>query len=423
MQTLDNLLREIDEYQLNLAEVNSQNCLKTDFLYHYARDKFKSFLECFEEYLKDEKVQKEIFRILKKQAKYNIKSYYHVIPDLKYSQQLIMNLQKYDFYREVNNIDFQKLEKIIKDNIYINNMRYCDCPSDINIVSWICLNILYCDYIKEKEQNNILTKNNSTRDKLLEIYKDIDIDLNKKNNFNKHSLKSIDDNTKIVYDTKNKYTTPYIADKRFDSKYRFIIFDKILLTSCLHELFTKGKIKELSFKIYHILDEDNNISILDEKLYGTKLNLNIEKLPSISEFYNIKNTGDTFWIFHDNQKQQISFEELCDDSELFNGDVVTQLVHLEYEKINNEYFITHIDHEYIIYTFNEYKKRLKDNSQKGYKKVKTFKVDNAEIPFFYQYEHEYDGEKIKDYFLFIVLDSFFQHKELLQEYFAGIKDE
>ena len=61
--------------------------------------------------------------------------------------------------------------------------------------------------------------------------------------------------------------------------------------------------------------------------------------------------------------------------------MVTQLVHLEYYSEANNYFIRHIDHEYIVYSLNEYEERLKNNKTKGRGKVKTFKVNKSKIPF------------------------------------------
>lgn len=52
---------------------------------------------------------------------------------------------------------------------------------------------------------------------------------------------------------------------------------------------------------------------------------------------------------------------------------------------------------------------MHDSGIKGHKKRKTFKIDKARIPFDFSFESRY--------FLFLVLDSYFQNKRLISEYF------
>lgn len=284
----------------------------------------------------------------------------------------------------------------------------------------------YTDILKIAHSNQIL--NFSAKKEFVEIYQNIGIDLRNDNNFVKYELKTFETlHMSIFCDVDNRRLIDARVVDKFNRHFIILSHHRLLL-DCLNHLFIKEKmIGEISFRIENIVDD--GMWMFDAFDFGTKLKVDIDDLPKISKFYNLDNSKDNFWVFHDNKKKQISFEELCDDFKIFNDDVVTQLIHLEYEKVGNEYFITHIDHEYIIYTFDEYESRLSDNSQKGYKKVKTFKVDNAKIPFFYQYETYYDfyekdvREYKTEYFLYIVLDSFFKHKELLKEYFEDINKE
>ena len=68
----------------------------------------------------------------------------------------------------------------------------------------------------------------------------------------------------------------------------------------------------------------------------------------------------------------------------FDDYIMTQAVHLEFFRKNNDFYIKHIDHEIIFYTFDEYDNRLCNIKAKGkvLKRQKTFKIDNSEIPFF-----------------------------------------
>lgn len=91
-------------------------------------------------------------------------------------------------------------------------------------------------------------------------------------------------------------------------------------------------------------------------------------------------------------------------------------------------YITHMDHEYIFYDVREYEKRLVDVTQKGTAKarMKSFKIDDAEIPFTAQcnivrkdqYGNDLNTEK--EQFLKFVLECYFEHKDLLIEYFQKI---
>ena len=76
-------------------------------------------------------------------------------------------------------------------------------------------------------------------------------------------------------------------------------------------------------------------------------------------------------------------------------------------------FINHLDHELIVYSLEEYDDKIKDIKGKGSKgKIKSFKIDESKIPFFYKSN--------KGYFLYQVLDAYFNHKDLLREYFCKI---
>ena len=135
---------------------------------------------------------------------------------------------------------------------------------------------------------------------------------------------------------------------------------------------------------------------------------------------------DCLWVVIDSGN--ITFEELCEDEEMYSGMKVTQVVHLEHFSENGTFYISHLDHEYIFYSDDEYHKRLENPDQKGEasKRMKSFKIDNSKIPFDYQCEvHVKDitGEESKiehEQFLYFVLDCYFKHKDLLKEYFGKI---
>lgn len=64
----------------------------------------------------------------------------------------------------------------------------------------------------------------------------------------------------------------------------------------------------------------------------------------------------------------MTFEELMEDFEVAGDDVVTQVIHLEYSSKGDDFFITHLDHEFIVYTLDSYQERLSNANIKGHRK-------------------------------------------------------
>ncbi|MCG9537260.1 hypothetical protein MCL97_20255, partial [Providencia huaxiensis] len=62
---------------------------------------------------------------------------------------------------------------------------------------------------------------------------------------------------------------------------------------------------------------------------------------------------------------------------------------------------------------SEYTLKEEKPEQKGsVDKIKTFKIDNSKIPFFYKHKG--------NYLLLIILELYFMNKELLREYFEEV---
>ncbi|HDY7697613.1 TPA: hypothetical protein RQK02_004669 [Vibrio vulnificus] len=233
-------------------------------------------------------------------------------------------------------------------------------------------------------------------------YKNIGIDLNEiDNQFLKYKLLSLNDNIEIHND-KDSQT---IRDKRID-KFFWINLSKKLLSS-IEYLMDKNLLSDISFRIDYISEYTPDML---EKEYGSILGIDVSKLPEISKFYTVDNYDNNLWVRHNLEKQSLTFEEMMEDFEVVNQDVVTQIIHLEYFVLGGEYFIKHLDHEFIFYTLDEYDERLSNPDIKGHKKIKSFKVDNAKIPFRFK--------KDEEYFLYQVLDAYLENKELISEYLS-----
>ena len=258
------------------------------------------------------------------------------------------------------------------------------------------LQLFYDDYVKNvaepllsiNEKNHIIKKE----------YEYIEED----EQYNKYGLIRLNEN-RVVREG-------YILDKRLN-KYFEINF---ISSEMLKNLLDLKSIKKLSLKVnpYKLL-EFNEICtyFTEEKEFGKYFSFANLKEILPTKLYNLKN--DKLWINID--KKNITFEEILEDFESYEDYIVTQVVHCEYFEENQEFFINHLDHEYIFYTMEEYEERQNNINQKGNgsKRVKTFKIDNSKIPFILEN---------RDNFLLKILNEYFKSKDLLEEYFQNIKN-
>lgn len=268
-----------------------------------------------------------------------------------------------------------------------------------NYINYYIGDILYSKYLSIKGRADML---NLKYSKVVKTeYEKIGIDICQEDvQFSKYSLISMSKNIQIFND-KDSQT---IFDDRLD-KYFWIAVPRRLLIS-IEELIKNKMVSDISFRVDYVSDL---LPLTEEMEFGAPLRLKISSLPKLSKFYSTDQYENNLWIRHDVEKQSLTFEEMVVDFEVIGDDVVTQVIHLEYTEHSEEFFITHLDHEFIIYTLDNYQERLTDANIKGHRKVKTFKIDNSMIPF---------NEKINgELFLVQVLDSYFKNDELIHNYF------
>lgn len=231
---------------------------------------------------------------------------------------------------------------------------------------------------------------------LVKLYKTKGYNLENENEFSKYQLIELSekreafDSSPRIFDTENNITV-YLNVPSFD------------LYSFLIDL--KKDIKfDLSFRPDFTIASDG----IDKKVLITEA-LEFGKLFSsstlgnnlITKLYDVNN--DHLWVKIINN--EITFEEIIYNYKSFEDSVVTSVFHMEINFKNN--IITHLDHEFILYTMDEYIERQKNPAVKGTyrKRVKTFKIDNGNIPF--------DIDNI----LYPILLLGFENKALIQEYF------
>lgn len=218
------------------------------------------------------------------------------------------------------------------------------------------------------------------------------------------------------------------------------IYDRLINKTFFTKNIPLNLLKKIAEMIYNGVVKDFSVRLLNEPGYNGKLYCEYiaEALErgkvfdfvnlgdfSISKLYSEK-YEDCMWVVIN--PPNITFEELCEDFEAYNDMIVTQVVHLQYEKEGDSAYITHLDHEYVFYTLEEYEKRICDVTQKGNAKtrLKSFKIDNSKIPFNYRCEILRKDENGNDLpqedeqFLCYVLECYFKHKDLLKEYFQKV---
>ncbi|MCA6960993.1 MULTISPECIES: hypothetical protein [Pectobacterium] len=313
-------------------------------------------------------------------------------------------------------ISFKCLSKMIKHDIkttnvigMLNNSYKLTHGNDgslylaKNYELFFISSILFDSYIHNIKTYNIITRKSSKR--LQEIYKEIDINLNNYDTqFLKYNLLSLNENIIIINNTANHA----LKDHRLRYYLHISIPTRIL--SSIEELIKSDLISDISFRIDDITDSIYMTKAIET---GSPLKLNISHLPSISKFYSNENYHDTFWVHHDPNKRSITFEELRDDFNISDDQVVTQIIHLEYIADDEIFFIKHLDHEYILYTLEQYEEKIKNPKTRGSEKIKSFKIDNSRIPFTQKINNEY--------FLYQVLDEYFVNNDLVSEYFQNCK--
>lgn len=283
-------------------------------------------------------------------------------------------------YNDLNQLIF----KIYKTEYEIFN----EPSKDSFFFAWTCIFLLFKQYRYERK---ILSDN---RDELFSLCK-LETD--------KYGLIKFKESMKFIYKSNKRY----IINSEKDRSWLNIehIPEKLLIY--LEKLKNEKIIKDLSFKIYDISQRQ----IEKGNYYGTELCYNLDKLPRVSEFRNYE--GDILIIKVGKHDKSITFEEIYPYSE--RNVFYSQVVHLCYFEEKGTYFIEHIDHEYILYDKISYEQKINDLSIKGKKgKYKTFKIDNSKIPFFHKNQKS-------EFFLYVVLCSFFKNRALINEYFEKIR--
>ena len=230
--------------------------------------------------------------------------------------------------------------------------------------------------------------------------------------YKKYKLIQLSENRSIHKNSIRIDSYPYYLEDKNIKKFIEIQDINYETLKMLISLKNKNIINKLSLRPnYYVNVSDNPIQFFRKKKEFGKYfyfkNLN-HILPT--KLYSLE--GDSLWINID--KENITFEEISNNFEIVNDDtIITQVLHCEYFLENNDFFIKHMDHEYIFYSLDEFEKRQNNIKQKGskFQRVKTFKIDNSKIPFILNNKN----------ILLFFLNQYFESKKLLLEYFNKIE--
>lgn len=306
----------------------------------------------------------------------------------------------------------EPLIKWIADYNYWLAYPMCNSKEDVltnpfpeRVLSYV---YIYLEY-SLKKKNNLYS---NEQPDIKELYDKV---FNKSSELKKWGLLPVNEVRKL-------YTNTYPV-RIYDSNLNKTLLVQISspLAKVFKELYEKHYIYNLAIrpKDFPILDGENYVGILQEAVErGSVFTWSLDELPAVTRLYNGEHYEDCLWI--KSEGEDITFEELCQDFHEEGEYVVTQMIHLQHSEKN----ITHIDHEYIFYNLDEYEERKFNPKIKGEekKRVKTFKIDHSNIPMDYACKMNDENKEIEVPFIFFVLNNFFEHKDLLAEYFKKINN-
>lgn len=343
-------------------------------------------------------------------------------------QYLEQSISSYEHKRYLDIMDTKKLEsdkkmlyELLQESVDTWIERYCGwfdyiidnlCSQHKRALVFLYYSLRNYSFIKKHP----LSDETDILDLLFKDFGD------KQSQYSKYGLVQLDDNRELM-----TLTPPRIYDKSID---RTLLIKNIpvYLLDVFDKMHSNGMIKDLSLRLYNEKGWQGRVHldyIAEAVERGQIFDLVNLNNYSVTKLYSTE-YEDCLWITIDSQN--MTFEELCKDFRIHNDSIVTQVVHLQYLIENNQFYITHLDHEYIFYTIEEYENRQQDSSQKGTARprLKSFKIDHSKIPFDFRCENKRKDENGNDLpveseqFLCYVLECYFEHKELLREYFENV---
>lgn len=297
-----------------------------------------------------------------------------------------------------------------------NGYSECDyIESSLILLLFECLD----EFQRVKNKFNLNFKDNL----LVDFYKGKGIDLIKEDKqYEKYGLLSISlENFEFCSNQ------PFqLKDRRLNSTFYFssLIPNKtsmnknnhVSLKDYLWIFLKKKKINQLALlPDFDCVPSDGLTISMENFERGSSFKINGLNKENIAKLFQEREYGNQLWAYMDGE-ENITFEEFNESATQDYLDIcgfcVTNVVHLKYFKDKDNYFIEHLDHEYIFYQPNEYEKRKSNHLQKGNakKRIKTFKIDNSKIPL-----NTEEGLE----FLEFILKECLQYTDLIEEFLCS----
>ncbi len=226
---------------------------------------------------------------------------------------------------------------------------------------------------------------------------------------------------------------PRIYDSRINKTLYLVNVSKELLDTFI-ELGKLNLYKKISVRVYNsiinIFDGRYRMQTISESIEMGKIFSvqHIGEIP-VTKLYSV-NYEDSLWVKISDS--EITFEELYENETAFNSSIITQVIHLNYLRKNTETLITHLDHEFVFYSKSDYEKRKTNSDIKGnkYSRLKSFKIDKANIPLTLPIKrnlnlyNEASGEISRKEetvpFIIYILKCYLKHTDLIDEYFSKL---
>lgn len=264
------------------------------------------------------------------------------------------------------------------------------------------LHIVYEIYRADNSEHRRYTRAPQKTTRLYQYYKAAEVDLFETDaQYSKYNLRSVTEDTQLLIGIPNRildsqhtvqllieHTPSYVLTLFERLRSESLIKDLALLT-CDDVLIETNKhiFVELGFQVTPLpLTVENLQRQATGEVESTVLRTRAATadskaaIPSVWTFYK-HGSDDKSWCSITDSS--MTFEEIAYIPELLANCAVTRMIHLEYYVVGGRYFVSHIDHEFIFYTLEEFDLRAKDPYQKGNarKRMKTFKIDHSTIPF------------------------------------------
>ncbi|WP_301099348.1 hypothetical protein [Otariodibacter sp.] len=336
--------------------------------------------------------------------------------------QILLEYYNHNYGKNYSNLDdvksdYSDIYKCLNASTGLFSDGYSECnyiESSLILLLFKCLD----DFQKVKNKFNLKFEDNL----LIDFYKDKGIDLIKEDKqYKKYGLLSISlENFDFC-----SHQPFQLRDRRLDSTLYFssLIPNKtsmnknnhISLKVYLWNSLVNRKINQLALlPEFDWVPSDGRTLLLENFERGSSFEINGLNKENIAKLFQEREYGNQLWAYIDGE-ENITFEEFNESATQDYLDIcdfyVTNVIHLKYSKDGDNYFINHLDHEYIFYQPDEYEKRKFNHRQKGSakKRIKTFKIDNSKIPL-----NTEEGLK----FLETILKECLQYTELIEEFLS-----